>query len=385
MGTTGIGEGHEKTGTGATWQTDGLRDTDVLSTASLTGFAERGLYNGIIPLTLTNYGNDSGGSDRNNPISGNCAVRKNGAASNSIFVDTGVACLDGIYYNVGNVAAFDIDNVAFYNARFNAGGMVLPSVVNEECWVLVIVDPELPGTNNVGLVGGTVVDTSTGIYPQMPSSHLIKQSCILGAVRVSYATPLLNVVSVEDKRLFIRGGPIPLTALEGSGGAIDPQNDYGTIPALTPGGLPMATLGMVYARDPAGYNPLNAHIHGAGETHLFYQADQAIGAGNGGAYQITPVHRQAKEVVGYVGLGPAAAPLQFTPLSVENTAGAATLHIVSGVWADITGKTVPLIEGVHYTIMGKIVTFMDLALTVPVPQGPLGAGDVWFYYTHAGY
>ena len=51
MGTTGLGEGHEKTGTGATWQSDGLRDTDVLSTATLTNFVERGLYNGVVPMT----------------------------------------------------------------------------------------------------------------------------------------------------------------------------------------------------------------------------------------------------------------------------------------------------------------------------------------------
>ena len=55
MGTTGLGEGHEKTGTGATWQADGLRDSDVLSSATLTNFVERGLGNGVIPLTMTDY------------------------------------------------------------------------------------------------------------------------------------------------------------------------------------------------------------------------------------------------------------------------------------------------------------------------------------------
>ena len=54
MGTTGLNEGHEKLVTGATWQSDGLRDSDVLSTATLTNFTERGLLNGVIPLNLNN-------------------------------------------------------------------------------------------------------------------------------------------------------------------------------------------------------------------------------------------------------------------------------------------------------------------------------------------
>ena len=354
----------------------------MLSTASLTGFVERGIYNGIIPITLTDYSQDSGGSDRNNPISGNCAVRKNtGGASNSIFVDTGVACLDGAFYSTGTVSAIDIDTAARYNARFNPGGMVLPTALNEECWVLVIVDPELAGAyNNVGFVGGTVVDTSTGIYPQMPANHLIKQSAILGAVRVTYGTPTLVVAACEDKRVFIRGGPIPITSLfDSAGNPTDPINDYGVSPSLNAGDLPITNLGEIYGRNPQGFQAID-FIHGAGETHLFYQADNAIGSGAGGAYQLTPVHRQAKETLAYIGAG--AVGLTLSPLLTEFSA---TEHLITATWFDATGVAMaPLKEGPHYSVSGKTLTFTDLGMIFP-PLGPLGPGDVVVSYTHAGY
>lgn len=382
MGTTGLTEGHEKTGTGATWQSDGLRDTDVLSTATLTNLVERGLGNGVIPITMTDYSADSGAGERNNPIGGNCCVRPNTSGdANEIFVDEGVVCLDGVFYSVGSASAFDIDTASYYNSRFNAGGMVLPSAANEECWVLVIVDPELASTNNIGLVCGTVVDVSTGIYPQMPSSHLVKQSVVLAAVRVTYASPL-NVAAVEDKRLFIRGGPLPLTALiDPSGNGIDPQNDYAQTPAMQSGDLPKEKLGLLYTRDPAGFQPMVATLNGEGETHLFYQSDQAIGSGAGGAYQLTPVHKQAKETKTYS--GPGAITLTLTPLSDE--INAANTLITATWFGSSASQMCPLKEGTHFTVSGKTVTMLDLSTTVIAPLGPLGIGEIEFYYTHAGY
>jgi hypothetical protein len=382
MGTTGLGEGHEKTGTGATWQSDGLRDTDVLSSATLTNLVERGLGNGVIPITMTDYSADSGAGDRNNPISGNCCVRPNTSGdANEIFVDTGTVCLDGVFYSVGSASAFDIDTASYYNSRFNAGGMVLPSSANEECWVLVIVDPELTSTNNIGLVCGTVVDVSTGVYPQMPSSHLIKQSVVLAAVRVSYASPL-NVAAIEDKRLFIRGGPLALTALKDpAGNGVDPQNDYGGTPALQNGDLPIDSLGLLYARDPNGFQPLISAPHGNGQAHLFYQADGQVGVGEHGAYQLTPVHKQAKETKTYSGAGPV--NLTLTPLPDEIDA---SIHLITATWFGSSATQMcPLKEGTHFTVAGKVVTFADLSTTVIAPLGPLGIGVVEFYYTHAGY
>jgi len=395
MGTTGLNEGHEKTGTGATWQSDGLRDSDVISTATLTNFTERGLLNGVLPISLTNYSQDAGGSDRNNPIAGNCCVRKNTGGTKSFFVDAGVVSLDGMFYTVGSASSLDIDTAGLYNSRFNPLGVAgLPSAVNEEAWVLVIVDPESgAGTNNISLVCGQKVNTGTGAFPQMPSAHLVKQSVVLAAIRVTNG-PVVSMV--EDKRVFIRGGPYPVTKMiNASGAGTDPINNLVTTPSLGAGTLPESGLGLFYARDPAGSSPpvvaSSGTSHGAGQTHLFFQSDQAVGASSGGAYQITPIHRQSKEVYAYA--GPGTISLKFSPLPIEvpSLLSVAGYTLTTAVWSDSTRATsVSLAEGLHFTISGKTVTMSDLATNLvnpytnpPAPIAP--PGFVEFYYTHAGY
>ena len=107
MANTGLGEGHEKTATGASaYQNDGLRDTDVLASPSLTNMVERGLMNGVVPITINRYDE----SDRNNPITGNCCVRPNGTigSTKEIYVDVGTVALDGMFFTVGSGSVFDI-------------------------------------------------------------------------------------------------------------------------------------------------------------------------------------------------------------------------------------------------------------------------------------
>ena len=66
MANTNLAEGHEKTATGASaYQSDGLRDSDVLTSPSLTNTVENGLGNGVIATTLNQYN----ATDRNNPVS----------------------------------------------------------------------------------------------------------------------------------------------------------------------------------------------------------------------------------------------------------------------------------------------------------------------------
>ena len=50
MPNTDISEGHNKTATSASYQFEGLRDTDVLTTATLTNITENLLGNGVIPV-----------------------------------------------------------------------------------------------------------------------------------------------------------------------------------------------------------------------------------------------------------------------------------------------------------------------------------------------
>ena len=395
MGTTGITEGHEKTGTGATWQSDGLRDTDVLSSATLTNFVERGLYNGVIPVNMTDYSSDAGAGSRNDPIQGNCCVRKNtgGGQVKSFFVDAGTVALDGMFYTVGSAASLDVDAAGLYNPRFNAS-VSLPNALNEEAWVLVIVDPELTGTNNIGLVCGQKVDTSTGLYPQMPASHLVKQSSVLGAIRVTNGSV---VAAVEDKRVFIRGGPIPLTKMKAaSGDATHPTNSLITTPALSAANLPITGLGHLYTRDPVGHSPPVVAVdpvqaHGNGHNHLFYQADAALGAANGGAYQLTPVHRQHMLKVAYG--GPGAIPLNFSPLYSEIAAPGQPFHLIQVVWFNAAAsQSCVLSEGTHFTISGAVMTILDLAIGVSQALNPHTAGVgiapggfLQIHLTHSGF
>ena len=70
-----------------------------------------------------------------------------------------------------------------------------------------------------------------------------------------------------------------------SGAGTDPINNLITSPALGAGSLPTSGLGIFYTRNPAGYSPAivgaSGIHHGEGQTHLFYQADAAVGAGAG--------------------------------------------------------------------------------------------------------
>ena len=378
MGTKGITEGHEKTATGASWQSDGLRDSDVLSSATLTNFNQRALMNGVLPITMTNYASDAGGSDRNNPIVGNCVVRKNtgGGQSQTIFVDAGVASLDGMFYTVGSASSINITTAGLYNPRYNAGfgSASLPTAVGEEVWVLVIVDPELNGNNNVGYVCGQKVQTSSGLYPQYPSSHLVKQSVVLAAVRLTNQSV---VAAVEDKRVFVRGGPMPLTKLQDANGATYPHNQL--FAGITAANLPHTGLGLLFTRNPAGHHTSygNSAAQGNGGTHLFYQADTGVGVGH--AHQLTPVHRQHKQGFGYGGAGNH--NLLFAPLLNEQTAGQ---HLLTATWFSANAaQSVSLMQGVHYNINAKVLTMLNLATTATNPHtsaGVANGGTIVFDY-----
>lgn len=166
-----------------------------------------------------------------------------------------------------------------------------------------------------------------------------------------------------------------MTKLVNAGGnPTDPLNDYSLTPALNAGNLPVSGMGVFYTRDPTGHSPANTQPHGAGQTHLFFQSDQAVGVGNGGSYQITPVHRVEKEIVTIPATAGACAPLAFEPLlsQVNN------LHLITvptGVQFMVIG-TPSFTEGVHYNVVGKVITTL---LNVP------GSFDVEVTYTHAGY
>ena len=381
MSNTNLSEGHEKTAS-STYQNDGLRDSDVLTSPSLTNWLERGNGNGIVPITLNRYDE----SDRNNPVSGNCCVRPNGTigSTKQLFVDAGVAQLDGMFYNVGSASTLDITATTNYHSPYHASAIPNGSNPADEAILLVYVDPRLP--NNVGFVFGSYVDTASGLYPQSPSNHLVLQNTVLAAVRVGKGATHPVILAIEDKRSFIRPGPVPLSAIEHNDGSEENlRNDF--VSGFNAANLPITDLGVLFARNPDGYVP---NAQGAGQTHLFFQSDQGLGRNpnGGGAYQITPIHRTSKTpLIPYVaGGGPLVLPfgtsaptgLLFRPLVSEEDGMTHLIQIeLFGPLNDFLGI---VIEGVHYAVNPG-----DLTLADPASFGPpyVACHGVVITYTHS--
>jgi hypothetical protein len=381
MSNTNLSEGHEKTSS-STYQNDGLRDSDVLTSPSLTNWLERGNGNGIIPITLNRYDE----SDRNNPVSGNCCVRPNGTigSTKQLFVDAGVAQLDGMFYNVGSASTLDITATTNYHSPYHASAIPNGSNPADEAILLVYVDPRLP--NNVGFVFGSYVDTASGLYPQSPSNHLVLQNTVLAAVRVGKGATHPVILAIEDKRSFIRPGPVPLSAIEHNDGSEENlRNDF--VSGFNAANLPITDLGVLFARNPDGYAPFP---QGVGQTHLFFQSDQGLGRNpnGGGAYQITPVHRTAKTPLIPHSVGSSlvlpfgtAAPngLLFKPLLSED--GPPPIHLVRvDIFGPLNDYLGVLIEGLHYTVNAG-----DLTINDPGTYPGLGSAcnHVVITYTHS--
>jgi hypothetical protein len=375
---TNLSEGHEKTSS-STYQNDGLRDTDVLTSPSLTNWVERGNANGVIPVTLNRYDE----SDRNNPVSGNCCVRPNGTigSTKELYVDAGVVQLDGMFYNVGSASVLDISATTNYYSSYHSTAIPNGTNADDEAILLVYVDPRLP--NNVGFVYGSYVDTSTGVYPQSPSNHLVLQNTVLAAVRVGKGSSNPVILAIEDKRSFIRPGPVALSAVEHSNGDEDNlRNDF--ISGFNAADLPITNLGVLYARDPSGFITTP---QGTGQTHLFFQSDQGLGItpGGGGAYQLTPVHRTSKTpdipytAATVLNFGtPAPAGLAFKPLLSEED-GAQSL-ITIDVYTAAGAHLATLKETTHYTVSASALTVND-----PTANGVATAGIMVITYVHAGH
>ena len=382
MSNTNLSEGHEKTAS-STYQNDGLRDSDVLTSPSLTNWLERGNGNGIVPITLNRYDE----SDRNNPVSGNCCVRPNGTigSTKQLFVDAGVAQLDGMFYNVGSASTLDITATTNYHSPYHASAIPNGSNPADEAILLVYVDPRLP--NNVGFVFGSYVDTASGLYPQSPSNHLVLQNTVLAAVRVGKGATHPVILAIEDKRAFIRPGPVPLSAIEHNDGSEENlRNDF--VSGFNAANLPITDLGVLFARNPSGYAPFP---QGVGQTHLFFQSDQGMGrnANGGGAYQITPVHRTAKTpLIPHTAGSPLVLPfgtaaptgLLFKPLLSED--GGATHLVQVDALGPINDYLGVLIEGLHYTVNAG-----DLTLNDPATYPGLASAcqNVIITYTHSNH
>jgi len=359
----GIGQGHEKAD--QTDQSDGLADGDVLSSPTLTNFNERGLMNGVVPTLLNDY-NDTA---RNTTNSGDCVCTKSG--TQSIVIAVGTILVDGVFYEIGT-QTLNAATVTAQYATYNSTAPTLTSS-NHERILLVYFDPTITG--NIGFVYGAELDTSGGTYPTSPKDHLVKQTIVLASARLRKVDNTVQIAGVEDKRVFIRPGPFPVSSLiNGAGAATMPTN---TFVSGNAGTAPVPGLGFIFARDPLGLG--GSFADGRGATHLFYQSDLRIDQlGTGGAYQITPTHRTSIKTATYT--GPAVnVTLAHSPLGSQDEATTKLVDVL--LYRDnATPRFIAtLVQGLDYTISANVVTINTSLGYTPTPT------DVKITYVHAGH
>jgi len=381
----GLGQGHEAAE--QSYQNDGLRDTDVLSSPTLTNFNERALLNGVVPTTINDY--HSSNSARNTHQTGNCAVSKSGT---SVVVAAGTVLLDGMFYEISSTS---IDITSGGSAsKFLGGAIPTLTGANYERILLAYIDPTISGY--IKLAFGNEIDTAGGSYPQSPTGHLANQTVILASCRLTYSSGVV-ITTVEDKRVFVRPGPLPLSALtnHASNGSF-PANDF--ISGSQAGTLPVANLGFLFARDPAGIT----NALGSGQLHLFWQSDQGLGenAGGGGAYQLTPTHRTSKKIFDW---NPAAdktitfgTDILYKPLKSQDDP---TLYLIDIVAYDASdtgagaklhdGWLIQSAQGGGSPVGDFYVNTAGTAITIPDDNGggfeTGGADKILVTYTHAGH
>ena len=356
----GIGQGHETAV--KSYQTDGLRDTDVLASPTLTNLNERGLMNGVVPITLNKYSDTA----RNTTETLNCSCTFSGT---SITINAGTVQLDGMFYAI-SAQTINIASATAKFATYNSSTAPTTTANNERI-LLVYVDPKISG--NIGMTYGAALNTASGAYPQSPSGHLARQTVVLASARLTYNSGLV-ISSLEDKRVFIRPGPLPVSSLiNASGNATMPINTF--ISGDATASLPITDLGFIFARDPVG---LGSYADGRGATHLFYQSDLRINqSGMGGAYQITPTHRQSIKTDTYVG-SQKNVTLAYTPLESQDEATTRMIEVVMYK----SGKPrfiAVLVQGLDYTVADNVVTLLaSLSYTGTLTH-------VRITYTHAGH
>ena len=361
----GLGQGHETAV--KSYQTDGLRDTDVLASPTLTNLNERGLMNGVIPITLNKYSD----SARNTTETLNCACSI--SSNQSIVIAAGTILVDGMFHAIStqtvNVTSNSNSSTGVY--RLHSGSAPSLSGTNEAI-LLVYFDPLASG--KIGFTYGSNQDVSAGGYPQSPTGHLVKQTVVLASARLHYSSSEIRIASIEDKRVFVRPGPLPVSSLiNASGNATMPTNTF--ISGDGNSSLPITDLGFIFSRDPAG---LGSYADGRGGTHLFYQSDLRIDqAGMGGAYQITPTHRQSIKTDTYVG-SQKNVTLAYTPLESQDEATTRMIEVIMYK----TGKPrfiAVLIQGLDYTVADNVVTLLASLSYTGTPT------HVKITYTHAGH
>ena len=193
---------------------EGLRDGDALSSTTLSNLLQGLRGNGIVRLQDTAYG-----STRNAVNNQPGAVTR--ASTHTLTVQGGYAVLDGVLYEFaggpGGTATVTIGS--------HGTGTALAASGEQSMYVVYVASQG--GQAKIHVDGGSPVQTSTGLYPQVPTQFLVDydtggsilndQVVALATLRCSYnaggGTHKVDVQEVNDKRIFTRSNPIYMTPL----------------------------------------------------------------------------------------------------------------------------------------------------------------------------
>ena len=210
---------------------DGLRDGDVITSPSITNALEAAHGNGVLRLHDSAYG-----STRN--IVDGVEGSVSGLAGFALTIQGGYCVLDGALYQFGGGPG---DTVTLTLGAAGEGtGTALGAAAEQSVYAIFLaaeggLGGATAGHAGIHYAGGTPIDATTGVYPTLPEQYLHdydgvtvtenEQVIVLAVVRCKHnaANGLhqVEVVEINDKRVFIRPNPLYLIPLSTGGTAAD--------------------------------------------------------------------------------------------------------------------------------------------------------------------
>ena len=210
---------------------DGLRDGDVITSPSITNALEAVHGNGLLRLHDSAYG-----SSRNIVDGVEGAV--SGTGGFVLTVQGGYCVLDGALYEYAGGPGSS--TTLTLGAAGSGTGTALAAAAEQSVYTILLAAADGAAGGTAGhaeliYAGGTPIDVTTGVYPTLPEQYLHdydgavatenEEVIVLAVVRCKHnaANGLhqVEVVEINDKRVFLRSNPMYLVPLSTGGTAAD--------------------------------------------------------------------------------------------------------------------------------------------------------------------
>ena len=205
---------------------DGLRDGDSLSSPTLTNLLEGVKGNGILRLQDAAYGSTRNAVTGTNQPGAIESVA--GTPAYKLTVQGGYAVLDGQLYEFaggpGNTIELELGAIGEGSGTEMLAGGTVPATNQQSMYVVYIASQG--GKSRMYADGGSVVDTSKGLYPSLPSGYLTDYSgisqknehvIVIATVRCTYhpsgGLHRVDILEINDKRHFLSTNPIYMAPL----------------------------------------------------------------------------------------------------------------------------------------------------------------------------